>query len=178
MRIAISASGPTLDDMVDPRFGRCPYFIIIDTDTMQFEAVPNPSAASPSGAGIQAAQFVVSKGVQAVVSGNVGPNSSAVLQSAGVQIIPFSGRVRDAVEAVKSGNYPTHPAAPPPPPPGGFGGPGGPAGGWGPGGGRGGWGRGGGRGGWGRGGGRGPGGGRGGKGGGWGRGGGRGGWPW
>ncbi len=161
MRVAITSTGPTLDSPVDPRFGRCAYFIIVDTDTMEFQAVPNPAVNATGGAGTMAAQLVASHGVQAVVTGEVGPNALAALQAAGIGMITgVAGTVRDAIEMIKSGNFTmSTPQVPPTAPPGpGFGGRGG---GWGRG--RGGWGKGRGGGGWGRGGGR---------GGGWGRGGG------
>ena len=62
MRIAISATGPDLDDQVDPRFGRCQYFVIVDPDSMQFESVENSSAMASGGAGISAAQMIIGKG--------------------------------------------------------------------------------------------------------------------
>ena len=105
MRIAISASGSSLDAEVDPRFGRCQYFIIIDPDTMQFESVENSSATASEGAGISAAQMIVSKGVEAVLTGNCGPNAYQVLSPAGIKVITgMSGKVRDAVQSYKSGN--------------------------------------------------------------------------
>ena len=64
MKIAISASGQNLDAEVDPRFGRCQYFIIADTDTEEFEALDNSSASAAGGAGISAAQMIVGKGVE------------------------------------------------------------------------------------------------------------------
>ena len=105
MRIAVSASGSSLDAEVDPRFGRCQYFIIIDPDTMQFESVENSSATASEGAGISAAQMIVSKGVEAVLTGNCGPNAYQVLSPAGIKVITgMSGKVRDAVQSYKSGN--------------------------------------------------------------------------
>ena len=62
MKIAISATGPALDAEVDPRFGRCQYFIIADPETMEFEAVDNNSAMAAGGAGIAAAQMISGKG--------------------------------------------------------------------------------------------------------------------
>jgi predicted Fe-Mo cluster-binding NifX family protein len=104
MKIAISATGQNLDAEVDPRFGRCQYFIIVDPDTMQFEAVANESAMASGGAGISAAQMIVSKGVEAVLTGNCGPNATQVLSSAGIKIISgVSGKVKDAVQSYKSG---------------------------------------------------------------------------
>jgi predicted Fe-Mo cluster-binding NifX family protein len=104
MRIAVAASGNTLDAQVDPRFGRCAWFVIVDSDRMAFEAVENPGAMAGGGAGIQAAQLVASKGAQVVVAGNMGPNAHQALAAAGIQILPFAGgTVRQAVEAVKAG---------------------------------------------------------------------------
>ena len=106
MRIAISATGPTLDAEVDARFGRCPYFIIVDPDTMQFEAMENSSAMAGGGAGISTGQMIASKGVQVVLTGNCGPNAYQVLSAAGLQVITgVSGKVRDAVIAYKSGQF-------------------------------------------------------------------------
>jgi len=106
MRIAISATAPSLDAEVDPRFGRCQYFIIVDPDTMQFEAVENSSAMAGGGAGISAGQMIASKGMQAVLTGNCGPNAHQVLSAAGIQVITgVSGKVKDAIQAYKSGQF-------------------------------------------------------------------------
>jgi len=104
MKIAISATGPTLDAEVDPRFGRCPYFIIVDPETREFEAVENSSAMAAGGAGIATGQMIVGKGVEVVLSGNYGPNAYQVLSAAGIQMITgVSGKVQDAIQAYKSG---------------------------------------------------------------------------
>ena len=75
MKIAISATGTGMDDAVDPRFGRCSFFQIIDTDTGEVEAVANENAAAGGGAGIKSAQMMVDRGVSAVLTGNCGPNA-------------------------------------------------------------------------------------------------------
>ena len=75
MKIAISATGLTLEDEVDPRFGRCQHFIVADTETKEFEALDNSSATAAGGAGISAAQMIAGKGVEAVLTGNCGPNA-------------------------------------------------------------------------------------------------------
>ncbi len=106
MKIAISATGPTLDANVDPRFGRCQCFIIVDPETMQFEAIENSSAMAGGGAGISAAQVIADKGVQAVLTGNCGPNAYQVLSAAGIQVITeVSGKVKDAIEQYKSAKF-------------------------------------------------------------------------
>ena len=106
MKMAISANGPELDAEVDPRFGRCQYFIIADPETMEFEAMDNSSSMSAGGAGISAGQVIAAKGVQAVLTGNCGPNAHQVLSAAGIQIVTgVSGKVRDAIEGYKLGKY-------------------------------------------------------------------------
>jgi len=106
MKIAISATGPTLEDEVDPRFGRCPYFIIIDPDTMEFEALDNASAMAAGGAGISSGQTIANKGAEVVLTGNCGPNAYQVLASSGLQVITgVSGKIGDAVQAYKSGKF-------------------------------------------------------------------------
>ena len=76
--LCVTASGPTLDAQIDPRFGRCAYFMIIDSDSMKFEAIENTAAMATGGAGIQAAQTVVSQGVDTVLTGSVGSNTYPV----------------------------------------------------------------------------------------------------
>ena len=104
MRIAVSASGGGLDAAVDPRFGRCPYFVIVDTETMHSEVVPNESGNMAHGAGIQAAQTVVGQGVQVVLTGNIGPNAYQALSAAGTKIVTgVTGTVREAITSYKNG---------------------------------------------------------------------------
>ncbi len=104
MKVVVSAVQEGLDAEVSPVFGRCPVYAFVDSDTMEFEAVPNPAMSAAGGAGIQAAQFAVSRGAQAVLTGNVGPNAFNVLQQAGLTIYAVSGgTVRQAVEALDSG---------------------------------------------------------------------------
>ncbi len=103
-KIAVSAGGPTLDDTIEPRFGRCPYFLIIDSDSLDFEAVGNPNITLGGGAGIQSAQLMANKGVSVVLTGNCGPNAFKVFGAAGIQLITgVSGQVRQAVERFKAG---------------------------------------------------------------------------
>jgi len=104
MKVAVSASGASLDSPIDPRFGRCPYFIIVDTETMKFEAVQNMSQYASMGAGIQAAQTIASRGVEAVITGNIGPNAYQALMAAGIKIIiGAAGTVRETIERYKRG---------------------------------------------------------------------------
>ncbi len=104
MKIAVTASGPDLDSQIESRFGRCQYFIIVDTDTMEYEAIQNPNVAVGGGAGIQSAQMMAQKDVEVVLTGNCGPNAFRVFSQAGIKIVTgVSGLVRESVEKLKSG---------------------------------------------------------------------------
>jgi predicted Fe-Mo cluster-binding NifX family protein len=104
MKIAISSTGPSLNDRIDARFGRCDYFIIIDPATMAHEAVPNQNVSSTSGAGISSAQLMADKGVAVVLTGNLGPKAANVFDAAGIQIITgVTGTVGDAVRRYADG---------------------------------------------------------------------------
>ena len=105
MKVAISSSGKDLDSLIDPRFGRCPYFVIVETDDMSFEVFDNESIALGGGAGIQSAQFISSKGAKTVITGNCGPNTVQTLSAAGVELyLGNTGTVREALEKYKNGN--------------------------------------------------------------------------
>jgi len=104
MKIAVSATGPSLEAEVEPRFGRCQGFVIVDSETMEFEALDNSNAQAMGGAGIATAQMMAGKGVEVVLTGNCGPNAYQTLAAAGIQVITgASGSIRNAVEAYKSG---------------------------------------------------------------------------
>ena len=105
MKIAITATQPSLDAQIAPRFGRCQYFLIVELDDMTVEAVENPNIAAGGGAGIQSAKLVAEKGAQVVLTGNCGPNAFSALEAAGIKIVVgMSGSARDAIEAYKSGS--------------------------------------------------------------------------
>lgn len=106
MKVVVSGSGTDLSCQVDPRFGRCPYYLIVDTDTMAFEFISNIANGSAHGAGIKAAQLVASKGVEAVLTGNVGPNAYRALSGSSIKVISgITGSVIDAVERFKRGDF-------------------------------------------------------------------------
>ena len=105
MKIAISSTGKDLNSQVDPRFGRCAYFIIVETEDMSFEACENENTALSGGVGIQSASFIISKNVKAVLTGNCGPKAMQTFTAGEVEV--FSGQagmVKEAVERYKNGN--------------------------------------------------------------------------
>lgn len=105
MKLALSSTGRELDSQLDPRFGRSAYFIIVDTDDMSFNAFENEQTGMTSGAGISSANFVISKGIKAVLTGNCGPKAMQVFSAAGIDVFTGqTGSVKNAVENYKKGN--------------------------------------------------------------------------
>ena len=113
MKICVTAVADGLDAQLDPRFGRCPYFVIVDSETMKFEAIPNTATGAMGGAGIQAAQTAASKRVEVLITGNVGPNAFQALSAAGIKIVTGAfGTVRDVVERYERGELKGETSAP------------------------------------------------------------------
>jgi predicted Fe-Mo cluster-binding NifX family protein len=107
MKIVISSSGPDLESMVDPRFGRAPFLLIIDSDTGELiESLDNSAGVNASqGAGITAAALVAEKGVEAILTGRLGPKAMAVIEKANIRVVDnISGTVRNAVDTFRSRN--------------------------------------------------------------------------
>jgi len=109
MKVCITSEGPDMDSPVDPRFGRCRYFIIVDTDSLEFEAVENSGVRQMGGAGVESARLAAEKGAKAVLTGNCGPNAFQTLNTVGIEVyIGVNGTVREAVENFKNGKYSAH----------------------------------------------------------------------
>jgi predicted Fe-Mo cluster-binding NifX family protein len=104
MKIAVSSKGKDLDALIDPRFGRCEYFLLVNTDDMSFEVFDNQSMSLGGGAGIQSAQFISSKGAKAVITGNCGPNAVKTLAAGGIEVfLGNTGIVREVLQKFKNG---------------------------------------------------------------------------
>ncbi len=104
MKVIVSSTGEGLDAEMDPRFGRCQYFVLVDTETMTAETHANPGASASGGAGFQAAQFCSDVGAKAVISGSFGPNAFNTLQEAGIEMYPTAGgKIKDLVESLMKG---------------------------------------------------------------------------
>lgn len=105
MIVAITSKGNTLESEVDERFGRAQKFIIINTETDNFEVVDNSTNSNSSqGSGIQAGQTIVEKSVKAVITGNCGPKAYRTLSTGNVKIfVGAKGLVKEALEKYKSG---------------------------------------------------------------------------
>ena len=109
MKVAVSSVENHLDALVDPRFGRAAYFLIVETDSLNYEMVPNPNVNAMGGAGVQSAQLVINKGAKAVLTGKCGPNAFHVFDSAGIKIYEgVEGTVRNVVKALQDNQiYPS-----------------------------------------------------------------------
>ncbi|MEA3349103.1 MAG: NifB/NifX family molybdenum-iron cluster-binding protein [Chloroflexota bacterium] len=91
MKLAITSLDGKFDTAFSPRFGRCDYFVFIDSETRDWEAKPNPAVAARGGAGPQAVQFLSSNGVEAIISGRYGPNAFSALDAADIQAFVADG---------------------------------------------------------------------------------------
>jgi predicted Fe-Mo cluster-binding NifX family protein len=105
MKIAITAQTNDMSGVVDLRFGRAKWLLVVDTETGDFEAhdnVQNLNAAQ--GAGIQTGQNIVNLGVEAVITGNVGPNAFKTLTAGDVKIyLAQKQTIEQAIKAFKAG---------------------------------------------------------------------------
>jgi predicted Fe-Mo cluster-binding NifX family protein len=104
MKIAISSSGANLDEPVDPGFGCCRCFIVIDPVTESYDVLENEAPVSSSNAGIQVAQMLVAAGVDTVITGKLKPNVTDVLEAAGLNVyLGAAGTIRDVLQQYQDG---------------------------------------------------------------------------
>lgn len=108
MKLCVTSTDSRIESKVDERFGRAPYFMIVDTDTMSAEPVQNEAVTAEQGAGIKAAQIICNKGADAVLTGFLGPKAFNALVSSKIKIFENASSadtVREAVEKFKTGAY-------------------------------------------------------------------------
>lgn len=105
MKVAVTAKGTSLQDNVDPRFGRAAHILIVDTETMEVEAVDNSANINAfKGAGIQAATMICDRGAEVLLTGYCGPNAYRTVQAGGVKVVnDVSGTVEEAIARLKQG---------------------------------------------------------------------------
>lgn len=105
MKVCVTAGASGLDAPMDPRFGRCPFFVVVDLDSMSETSIANSNVMATSGAGIQAAQEVAKQGATALITGNIGPNAMQILSAAKIDVYQHlgAGSVRDVLEKFKRG---------------------------------------------------------------------------
>lgn len=100
MKVCFTAQGATLESPSEDRFGRAPYFIIVESENGSFEAIQNPYADGAGGVGPKAAQLLIARGVKAMVSGQVGGNAKEALVAGGIAMYTYraGGSVKDALD--------------------------------------------------------------------------------
>ena len=105
MKVAVTSQGEELSSEIDPRFGRAKWLIVIDSETGKFEVHNNAvNLNAVQGAGIQTGQNIANLGVEAVITGNVGPNAFKTLNAANVKIfLAEKQTVQDAIDSFKAG---------------------------------------------------------------------------
>ena len=88
MKVGVSASGKDLNARVDNRFGRCPWFLVVESDSLKFAALENRHADEEMGAGVAAARDLIDAHVDTVISGQVGPRAYEVLRATNIDNLP------------------------------------------------------------------------------------------
>jgi predicted Fe-Mo cluster-binding NifX family protein len=101
MKVAVSATGGSMNARVSEQFGRCAYFLIVDSETMRFEPISNPGMGMTGGAGPASASEISAHGAKVVLTGKVGPNARAALDSAGITIVGGLSETKTVKEAVE-----------------------------------------------------------------------------
>ena len=104
MNIAVSSTTNTLEGEIDQRFGRCRYFLIIDSETLEFTVIDNESAMTSGGAGIKAAETIVQSNAEVVITGNIGPNAFQILSAGNITMYTgVTGRIKKSIDQYKQG---------------------------------------------------------------------------
>ena len=104
MKVAVSAKGKSLHSHVDDRFGRCSFFVVVNPESMEFDAIENPGLKERDAAGVQASRILMGKGVDTVVVKNIGHNALVTLDGAGIKVyVGAAGTVLNAIEGLKKG---------------------------------------------------------------------------
>ncbi|AKB52154.1 hypothetical protein MSBRW_2901 [Methanosarcina barkeri str. Wiesmoor] len=104
MKICVTASGEGLDSEVDPRFGRCSYFVIYDPETRNVESISNAAAFTSGGTGIKAAEIVANAGIDVLLTGTMGPNAFSIFSELGIDVqVGIKGTVREAIRQYEAG---------------------------------------------------------------------------
>ena len=100
MKLVISAQDGKIESQVDQRFGRCPWLIVFDTETKQWEACENPGVSQSGGAGVAAAQFVADQKADVVMSGDFGPNAAMAFSASNIKMWQFTDEITTVQDAI------------------------------------------------------------------------------
>ena len=106
MKVAISSSGRTLDSEIDSRFGRCPYFLIVEIENEAIKsskAIENIAVQQSHGAGISAAELVAKENVNTVITVNMGPRAFDVFGQFGISVFAGEGKIDEVISKYLNG---------------------------------------------------------------------------
>lgn len=96
MKIAVPAVAPDLDAQVDRRLGTCAFLLIVDAETMAFEALPGSS--SGSARGVAMVVTALQREVDVILAGYLSPRLATTLRENGVEVVTgATGTVRTAI---------------------------------------------------------------------------------
>jgi len=107
MKIAISSTGRNLESEIDPRFGRCAYFLIVEVENKKIKktkVIKNTAKAQAGGAGISAGEIIANQEVDAVITTNLGPRAFDVFSQFGIKVYSGKGKIKEVLEKVIKGN--------------------------------------------------------------------------
>ncbi|MCS3924679.1 NifB/NifX family molybdenum-iron cluster-binding protein [Methanosalsum natronophilum] len=102
MKICVTSTEGSLNAITDRGFGRCNYFVIVDFDTMEFESIKNPAVSTTGGTGVKAAKSILDKGINVLITGNIGPNAFKIVTGAGIEVFSdIDDTVLETIEEFK-----------------------------------------------------------------------------
>ncbi len=105
MKIAIASEGQALESPVAERFGRCPFFLIIEDDGTLLEALSNEATKASHGAGGMAVQLIAAQGASTLIAPRLGPNATMALKASGIRAFEATGKTcGEALEDFRKGS--------------------------------------------------------------------------
>jgi len=87
MRVIVISEGESLDSYVADDFGHAPFFLLVDSDTLDYHVIVNEYKDSEQGAGFAVANAIVSmENVDAVITGGIGMHGMKILKDGGIDV--------------------------------------------------------------------------------------------
>ena len=86
MRIVVISEGESLDSEVGEDFGHSPFFLVVDSNTLDYHVIENEFADSPEGAGVAVAKAITTLQPDAVITGGIGMHGLDILRKANIYV--------------------------------------------------------------------------------------------
>ena len=106
MKIVISATGRDIESNIHATFGRCSFFLVLDTKTKDVKALMNTTKDRPDKIGVTAGQIVADQGIDAVITAEIGPLAFEVFEKYGIKVYRAVGKINDAIQQLEEGKLP------------------------------------------------------------------------